>query len=135
MEIIGVTHPIPKKFAKRIYDGKKNVFVGNSFLNKVSKGDKFIIYESRGEGAYTGWADIKKIGKATPEELWQTFNNRLIVTEEEFKIYSKNRKEMNFIEFKNFEKFKNTVKPKKFVTVGGKYIKQKEYDSIVKLKR
>ena len=43
---------------ERIYKNGKTVFVGKSHLGKVSKGDKFIIYESHGAKAYTGWADI-----------------------------------------------------------------------------
>ena len=63
MEIKGVSHPIPTEYAERIYKNGKTVFVGKSHLGKVEKGDKFIIYESHGAKAYTGWADIVSIQK------------------------------------------------------------------------
>jgi len=62
-EIKAVSHPIPTEYAKRIYYDGKTVFVGKTHLCKVSPRDKFVIYESRGAKAYTGWATIKSIGK------------------------------------------------------------------------
>ena len=63
MKIVGVSHPIPTEYAERIYNEGKTVFVNRRGLTKVSEGDKFIVYESYGAKAYTGWADIKSIGK------------------------------------------------------------------------
>lgn len=129
-KIMGVSHPVPTEYARRIYDEGKDVFVGKSYLGKVSPGDKFIIYESHGAKAYTGWADIKSIGKQKTGDILKKYGDRLIVTEDEFREYSKGRKEMNVIEFENFEKFKNPVKPKRFVTVAGKYIYEEEFKMI-----
>jgi hypothetical protein len=61
MKIVGVSHPIPTEYAKRIYNENKTVYVGKSYRGKVSKGDKFVIYESYGAKAYTGWANIVKV--------------------------------------------------------------------------
>lgn len=133
-KIMGVSHPVPTEYARRIYDEGKDVFVGKSYLGKVSPGDKFIIYESHGARAYTGWADIKSIGKQKTADILKKYGDRLIVTEEEFREYSKGRKEMNVIEFENFEKFKNPVKPKRFVTVAGKYIDEEEFKIITESK-
>lgn len=133
-KIMGVSHPVPTEYARRIYDEGKDVFVGKSYLGKVSPGDKFIIYESHGAKAYTGWADIKSIGKQKTADILKKYGDRLIVTEEEFREYSKGRKEMNVIEFENFEKFKNPVKPKRFVTVAGKYIDEEEFKIITESK-
>jgi hypothetical protein len=132
MKIVGVTHPIPTEYAEKIYNDGKNVFIGKSYLGKVSEGDKFIIYESHGAKAYTGSAEIKFIDKMKPELILKKYKNKLIVTETEFKEYSKNRKEMTIIEFENFKKFKNPVKPKRFITVAGKYIYEDEFDMITK---
>jgi len=41
---------------------------------------------------------------------------------------------MTVIEFENFEKFKKPVKPKRFVTVAGKYIYEEEFKMINKNK-
>ncbi|TMS40743.1 MAG: DUF365 domain-containing protein [Methanobacterium sp.] len=131
MKIVGISHPIPTEFAKRIYKGDKTVFVGKSYLGKVSEGDKFIIYESHGARAYTGWADIKFIGKLKTSSISRRYGKKLLLNSDEFREYSKNRKEMVVIEFDNFELFKKPVKPKGYyVTVAGKYIDENEFKMI-----
>lgn len=133
-KIKGVSHPIPTEYAERIYNEGKTVFVGKKCLCKVSSGDKFIIYESQGAKAYTGWANIKSIGKQKTNIIFQNYGNDLMITKEEFQEYSKGYPEMNIIEFENFEKFKNPVKPSRFVTVAGKYIYEDEFKIIQKNK-
>jgi len=129
-KILGVSHPIPKKFAERIYNHGKNVFVSKKSLKKAIKGDKFLIYESRGSHAYTGWADIISNGLEKTDEILKKYENNLIVTKNEFIEYSKNRSEMNIIQFENFEKFKKPVPPNRFVSIGGKYIYEDEFKMI-----
>lgn len=129
-DIIGVTHPIPTKYAERIYAEGKTVFIGKSYLNKVSKGDKFIIYESQGAKKYTGWADIKSIGKEKTSNIMRKFGNNLMITKEELQVYAKGRLEMNYCEFENFEKFENPVKPSRFIPIRGKYIYKDEFRTI-----
>lgn len=133
-DIKGVTHPIPTEYAERIYNNRKTVFVGKSHLGKVEKGDKFIIYESHGAKAYTGWADIVSIQKMKPAAITRKYKNQLMITAEELKEYAKNKPEMNIIEFENFQKFKKPVVPKRFVTVAGKYIYEDEFKMIEKNK-
>lgn len=128
--IVGVTHPIPTEYAKRIYNEGKTVFVGKSYLGKVSKGDKFIIYESQGAKAYTGSAIIVSIGKMETSKILKEYKNQLMINSEEFKEYSANKKQMNVIVFENFKKFNNPVKPKRFVSISGKYIDKQEFEMI-----
>ena len=132
--IKAVSHPIPTEYAERIYNEGKTVFVSKSYLGKVSEGDKFIIYESHGAKAYTGWADIKSIGKQKTSNISRKYGTRLMITKEELQEYAKGKLEMNVIEFENFEKFKNPVKPSRFVTVAGKYIYEDEFKTIEKNK-
>ena len=129
-EIKAVSHPIPTEYAKRIYDEGKTVFVAKTFLGKVSPGAKFVIYESHGAKAYTGWATIKSIGKEKTGSIVRKYKNKLMITPEEFNEYSKGRTEMNVIEFENFEKFKKPVVPKRYVSVSGKYIYSDEFKTI-----
>ena len=117
MEIVGLTHPIPTEYAERIYNEGKTVFVSKSYLGRVSKGDKFIIYESRGARGYTGWADIILLGKQKTTKIYKKYGTKLIITKEELDEYAKEREEMNVIEFKNFEKFNKLVIPKRFVYI------------------
>lgn len=134
MKILGISHPIPTRYATRIYENGKNVFIGKSYLGKASQGDKFIIYESHGTKAYTAWADIKSIGRQKTNSIISKYEDKLIVTPEEFRTYSKGKSKMNVIEFENLEIFKNPVKPERFVTVTGKYIYKDEFDMIAKNK-
>ena len=134
MKKVGISHPIPTKYAKRIYEHDKTVFVGKVYLGKVSKGNKFIIYESQGAKAYTGWADIISIGKQKTSTISHKYGQKLIINKDELLEYSKGRTEMNVIEFENFVKFNKPVKPKRFVTVGGKYIYEDEFEMIKKNK-
>lgn len=127
---MGVSHPIPTDYAERIYNENKTVFVAKSFLGKVKTGDKFIIYESHGAKAYTGWADIKSIGKQKTSNIWKKYGNKLMINKDELNEYSKGKSEMNVIEFHNFKKFRNPVIPKRFVTVAGKYIYEDELKMI-----
>lgn len=130
MKIVGISHPIPTKYAERIYNNGKDVFVGKSLLNKANIGDKFIIYESHGAMAYTGWADIKSIGRQNTSSIPKKYGKNLMISKEELIEYAKGKREMNIIEFENFEKFNKPVKPKQFVTVTGKYIYEDEFKMI-----
>lgn len=44
-----------------------------------------------------------------PTAITRKYKNQLMITTEELKEYAKNRTEMNVIEFKNFQKFKNPL--------------------------
>jgi len=132
--IKGITHPIPTEFAKRIYDGK-TVFICKRYLGKAQKGDKFIVYESHGAKAYTGWADIISITQMKPKQIREKYEKQMMLNKEEFKEYSYGQKLMTAIEFNNFELFKNKVTPKRFVCVGGKYINKDEFNRILKTKK
>jgi hypothetical protein len=133
-EIVGVSQPIPTEFAERIYKSGKTVFVSKRCLGQVSPGAKFIIYESHGAKAYTGWADIKFIGKMKINSIIRNYGKKLMLSSNELREYAKGNNEMGVIEFENFEKFKNPVYPKRFVTVAGKYIYEDEFEKI-KLKK
>lgn len=131
-KIKGVSHPVPTEYAKRIYHKGKTVFVGKTHLGKVKKGDKFIIYESHGAKAYTGWADIIQVVKMKPMEILDKYKDQMMITPEEFKEYSKGRSQMNVIEFENFQLFSKKVVPKRFVAISGKYIYEDEFKMIEK---
>jgi len=131
---MAVTRPIPTRYAKRIYDENKTVFVGKTYPRRAVVGDKFIIYESRGKKAYTGWADIKTIEELKPYTILRKYGQKLIISPKELKEYSKDRTLMTIIEFEKFQKFQKPVKPERFVSISGKYIYDDEYEMIVKNK-
>ena len=63
-------------------------------------------------------------------QILRKYGNKLFITKEEFNEYSKNKDQMNVIVFENFEKFNSPIKPKRFVTVAGKYIDENEFEMI-----
>ncbi len=130
MMICGLTHPIPTEFAERIYNDGKNVFIGKRCLCKAKNGNKFIIYESQGARAYTGWGDIEFIGKVKTRSITKLYGNNLMINKKELQEYVQNRSEMAVIKFSNFERFKTPIKPKRFITVAGKYIYEDEFKRI-----
>lgn len=134
MKILGVSHPIPTVYAERIYNNGKTVFIAKSYLGKVLPGDKFIIYESWGAKAYTGWADIKNIDKQKTNSIISKYGKQLMITKDELQEYAKNWSDITVIEFENFQKFKKPVVPKRFVAVSGKYIYEDEFNIIKKNK-
>ena len=130
MRIVGISHPIPTEYAERIYNEGKTVFVSKSYLGKVVPGDKFIVYESYGKKAYTGWALIRSIGKQKTNSIITKYGKKLMLTKDELQKYANGKTEMNVIEFDKFEKFKKPVKPSRYVTVAGKYIYEDEFNLI-----
>lgn len=60
------------------------------------------------------------------------YTNELIINEEEFKDYSKGRKWMTVIKFRNFEKFNKTVKLKRIFSISGEHIYENDYKMIDK---
>lgn len=134
MEILGVSHPVPTEYASRIYEENKTVYIGRRALKKAPIGSKFVVYESYGAKAFTGMGDIKFIGLMAPKDILEKYKDKMIVTINEFNDYSKGEKQMNVIEFENFEKFQNPVKPQRFITPAGKYIYKEQLTNIIKNK-
>ena len=67
----------PKEFIM-----EKLFFINKSHLGKVSRGDKFIIYESWSSKCYTGWADIKLIGKQKTNTIIQKYGKKMMITKQ-----------------------------------------------------
>ena len=133
-EIEGVAFPIPKRFAQRFFEGK-DVFVKPATVFKELKpGMKFVIYQSHEDTGFVGEARIKAISFADdPMELLEKYGERLFLNEKELKEYVKSqerwgrrkakKKKWMAIELEEIKRYEKPVKPKRFVTVGGCYLK------------
>ncbi|XRO75081.1 DUF365 domain-containing protein [Methanocaldococcus sp. 28A] len=141
-DIIGATFPIPKPLIGRILDEHKNVFVKPATLTKLEKGMKIIFYASREEQGFYGEAEIEKVEFfENPMKILEKYKDEMFLTEEEFKEYidsskkwgygRKKKKPWMVIVLKNIKKYSKVVKPKRFITVGGRYVKEKEYKEIL----
>ncbi len=133
-EIVGVTYPIPKQYVSRFLKEGKDVFVKPATAFKELKtGMKLVFYQSREDTGYVGEAKIKKIFiTKNPLDIYQTYGDRIFLTKDEFKDYiksqerwgGKKRKKWMAIEIEDIKKYNKSLKPKRFVPVGGQYLKE-----------
>lgn len=135
-EIVGVTYPIPKQFMDRFFKEGKDVFVKPATVWKQLKpGMKFVFYQSHEDTGFVGEAKIKMILlQEDPMKFFETFGDRIFLTKEELKEYiksqerwghgKKKRKLWMAIELEDIKKYDTPVKPKRFVPVGGQYLRE-----------
>jgi len=136
-EIVGVTYPIPKQFVDRFFKEGKDVFVKPATVWKqLKQGMKFVFYQSREDTGFVGEARIKDVKLIDdPTKVFELYGDRVFLTKEELKEYVKSqgrwgrkserkRKKWLVIELEDIRKYDKPVKPKRFVPVGGQYIKE-----------
>ena len=137
-KIIGVAHPIEKRFMNRFLLDKKDVFIKPAkCFQFLEPGMLFFFYQSREDTGYVGEAIIVKINISQDiRRLLSTYKNRNFLSDDEMEEYISNierrkthrrrytkvepRKWMA-IELKEIRKYDNPIKPKHFVPIGGRY--------------
>lgn len=136
-KVVGVTFPIPKQFMDRFFKGK-NVFIKPATVWKELKpGMKFVFYQSHEDTGFVGEAKIKNIQLINdPMKVFEMYGDRVFLTKEELKEYvksqerwgrkkEKKKRKWLVIELEDIRKYDKPIKPKRFVSVGGQYIKEK----------
>jgi len=137
-EIKGVTYPIPKRFVERFFKDGKDVFVKPATVWKQLKpGMKFVFYQSREDTGFVGEAKIKRVLLVEdPMKLYETYGNRIFLTKEELKEYIKSQERWKSrkdktkkklwiaIELEDIRWYDKPIKPKRFVPVGGQYLRE-----------
>mgnify|MGYP000088288305 CR=1 FL=1 len=143
-EIVGVAYPVPSNLLDRIFKEGKNVFIKHPTCYKQLKpGRKVLFYASHEIRGIVGEAAIKNIELMKINQIYEKYGNKVFITKEEAKEYSKpfktrrqagagKAREVKFLvlELQNVKKYDKPVKPKRFITVGGKYITKREYEEI-----
>ncbi len=135
-QIVGVTFPVPKQYMDRFFEGK-DVFVKPATTYKqLKRGMKFVFYQSRQDTGYVGEATIKRIILMNdPLKFFETYGDRIFLAREELKNYlntqekwssreQKKKRHWMAIELENIKKYGKPVKPKRFVSVGGQYLRE-----------
>jgi len=138
-EIVGVAYPIPKQFMNRFFKGK-DVFVKPATVWKQLKpGMKFVFYQSHENTGFVGEAKIKRVVLSEdPMEFYETYGDRIFLTKEELKEYIKSQERWKSfrsreqqkkklwmaIELEDIKKYDKPIKPKRFVPVGGQYLRE-----------
>jgi len=137
--LLELTYPIPKQFVDRFFKGK-NVFVKPATVWKQLKpGMKFVFYQSREDTGFVGEAKIKRILLSeNPMQFFDTFGNKIFLTKEELKEYIKSQERWKSvksrgkekkklwmaIELEDIKKYDKPIKPKRFVSVSGQYLRE-----------
>lgn len=136
-KIVGVAFPIPKQFMDRFFKEGKDVFVKPATVWKELKpGMKFVFYQSHEDTGFVGEAKIKDIKLIDdPMKVFEMYGDRVFLTKGELREYvksqdrwgrksSKKKKKWLVIELEDIRKYDNPIKPKRFIPVGGQYIKE-----------
>ena len=128
-KIKGIIHPVPSNIAERIYAGKRFI-VFKSLLRKAKPGLTFILYESKGAGAFTGWANIVSIKKMDSIELWKQYGDLLPLNKSEYGNYIGKKPIVDLIEIDHFQYFNEKFIPSKSISMRGRYIDEEEFIEI-----
>ena len=144
-EVVGVAYPVPYPLLKRILDEGKTVFVKHpTCFKKLEPGMKVLFYASREVRAFLGEATVKSVELMTYAEAKREYGEKLFISEKEARDYSRPLRgrrsktaaprDIKFLvlALENVKKYERPVKPKRFVTVGGKYVTKEEYERIAK---
>jgi hypothetical protein len=136
-EIVGVTYPIPKQYMDRFFKEGKNVFVKPATVWKQLKpGMKFVFYQSHEDTGFVGEARIKRVVLSeNPMQFFETFGDRIFLTKDELREYIKSQERWGrresrkkrlwmAIELEGIKKYDKPIKPKRFVPVGGQYLRE-----------
>jgi len=142
MEIVGATFPVPRNYLDRILNEGKNVFVKPATL-RIRPGMKIIFYASREDQGFHGEAEVESVEYFTSVgEIIKKYKDGLFLTPEELRRYERDRARWHsrgrkprpwmVVVLKNIRKYPNIVKPKRFIAVSGRYVRESEYKEILK---
>ena len=139
-EIKGVKYPIPKQYMNRFFKEGKDVFVKPATVWKeLKQGMKFVFYQSHEDTGFVGEAKIKRVVLMDdPMKLYESYGDRIFLTKEELNEFIKSqerwksgwksrgvekKKKWMAIELEDIKKYRNPIKPKRFISVGGQYLR------------
>lgn len=140
-EIIGVIYPVPSNLLQRIFSGK-DVFIKHpTCFKQLKPGHKVLFYASHEIRGIVGEATIKSVGMMKLDEIYSKYGERVFITKEEARSYSRPLKDRRgggpyrdvtflVLELEDVKKYDRVVKPRRFITVGGKYLTKQEYEDM-----
>ncbi len=140
--IIGATFPVPRQFLGRILDEGKTVFVKPSTL-RLKPGMKLLFYASHDDQGWHGEAEVESVEYFTNvEDIIKKYKEELFLTPEELRKYERDRAKWHsrgrrprpwaVVKLKKIRKYPKIVKPKRFIAVSGRYIREDEYREILR---
>ncbi|MCS7144616.1 MAG: DUF365 domain-containing protein [Archaeoglobaceae archaeon] len=140
--IVGVSFPIPKRFAQRFFEGKTVFVKPATTFKELKAGMRFVIYQSREDTGFIGEGKIKQIVFADdPMKFYEIFGDKIFLSKEEMRDYIKsqerwdkakrlkgkrNKKKWMAIELEEIKRYPKTLKPPSYIPVGGMYLTEKD---------
>lgn len=89
---------IKPKYVKRILDGTKTAELRTRSVNLI-EGTKLWIYSTTPEASISAHVVVQSVITDTPDEIWDRYNARIAISEDEFWSYSEGRAVMTVILF------------------------------------
>jgi len=140
---VGVLFPAPAKYAPRILEEGKDVFVkylarGN--MAGLKLGNKIVFYASGGSRQIVGEARIGQIEFLTPDQVLEKYEDRLFITREELRQYTarqpgRTSSKLLFVALlKTIKKYATPVRCEIPITMAGMTLTKDSYRSITRSK-
>jgi len=140
--VVGATFPVPRQLLGRILDEGKTVFVKPSTL-RLKPGMRLVFYASHEDQGWHGEAEVESVEHFTNvEDIIKKYKDELFLTPEELRKYERDRAKWHsrgrrprpwmVVKLKNVRKYPKIVKPKRFIAVSGRYLKEEEYNEILR---
>lgn len=132
--MIGAIYAVPKETIDRLLDGKKRAFVkvtGHA-STKLQPKHKIVFYVSHDKQELVGEGTIEKSEFLTPSDVLEKYKNELFLSEDEFLEYVGKRTRVLVLTLRDLKRYKQPVRSKEVITMGGKYISVEDYEDMVK---
>ncbi len=130
-EILGVIQALPTRIIDRILSEGKSIFIKYPAFRATKKlkfglknGMKLWLYQSGGTKNVVGEATIKDINFLTYQDILRKYKQKIMLTEEEFKLYCNGREEKPAIILilNDIKRYKEPKKITTNITMAGLYV-------------
>ncbi|MFZ3167833.1 MAG: DUF365 domain-containing protein [Candidatus Methanoperedens sp.] len=130
-QIIGVIFPLSKEAIDFMFSNNRDVYIKYTSRQptkkskiKIKEGTTLFIYQSGGSKSVVGEAIIIKFDFLDMDTILNRYHGRLMISEEELKLYAKSRenKKALVLELKELIRYKNGIKLRKPLTMAGIFL-------------
>jgi hypothetical protein len=132
-KMIGAIYAVPENLVDRLFCGNKNIFVKITGRDstKISPKHKIIFYASHGNRKLVGEGIVETVEFLNPAEVLLKYSQELFLKEDEFIDYVGKRQKILVFKLSRLKKYQNPIQSKRVITMGGKYLTEKEYKSLI----
>jgi len=134
-DVYGVIYPLSEVFINRLLHEDKTVFV--KYLTyektKLTEKNKILFYRTKSDKKIIGEGIISSIEFLLPNELYDIYKDKIMLTKKELDEYvgSRKSKKMLVLNLKNIKSYDKPIPSVYKITMAGKYISAKEYLRII----